>query len=267
MNCIVCNSNTEYFFTKDFNKSSEFDKKFDLGEVEYWKCSNCGLVNSKTHSEMNFDKWTSINNQFHYFIENETYLDSNQPPYLEMAMLIKILFENEIVFDDILDYGAGYGTLSNILNDYFNFELKIFDQYIMKSDKRYTKLDSSSVFGNVITSAVFEHLTERSHFDNIKNLINSKGAMFIHTLICENVPKNPNWFYLLPVHTTFFTNKSMDILMRQWDFSYSLYCPKAKTWVLLHEEPKKSKIEAINQSIQSEFLILKEGFVDYWKTF
>jgi hypothetical protein len=92
----------------------------------------------------------------------------------------------------------------------------------------------------------------------------------LHTVICENIPYDENWFYLEhPVHCAFHTNKSMNILMKQWGFVSSIYSPQAKFWVLFKEEPKDLdvKISYVNTLFQHEILIYKKGFVDYWKGF
>ncbi len=94
--------------------------------------------------------------------------------------------------------------------------------------------------------------------------------MIMDTVICENVPNSRDWFYLEPpVHTTFHTNKSMNILMKQWGYKASIYCLSAKSWVLLKESSKETaeKVQQINKEFQTEYLIYKEGFVDYWKGF
>ena len=92
--------------------------------------------------------------------------------------------------------------------------------------------------------------------------------MIINTVICENIPQNENWFYMdPPVHCAFHTNKSMSILMLQWNYEASIYCPSAKSWVLIKKAKSniKEKIESINKELQTEYFIYKKGFVDYWK--
>ncbi|MBL4706050.1 MAG: hypothetical protein JKY54_16105, partial [Flavobacteriales bacterium] len=101
-------------------------------------------------------------------------------------------------------------------------------------------------------------------------LVSEDGCLMIHTVICENIPKNPDWFYFgPPVHCAFHTNKSMEILMEKWGYKSSIYCPSAKSWVLLKRESKEilESVEAINVELQTEYLICKTGFVDYWKGF
>jgi hypothetical protein len=84
------------------------------------------------------------------------------------------------------------------------------------------------------------------------------------------VPKDPEWFYLKPPnHTAFHTNKSMEILMGQWGYAFSIYCPKSKCWVLVKRKECRivEKLKALNQELQSEWFYFKDGFMDYWKGF
>jgi hypothetical protein len=89
-------------------------------------------------------------------------------------------------------------------------------------------------------------------------------------VVCENIPDDPNWFYFKPpVHSAFHTNKSMGILMEQWNYMSSLYCPSAKTWILFKKEPIDlyGFMDRINRDFQTDYLYYKKGFVDYWKGF
>jgi hypothetical protein len=93
------------------------------------------------------------------------------------------------------------------------------------------------------------------------------SVLIIHTVICGNIPMDSNWFYIdPPVHAAFHTNKSMSILMEQWGYKASVYCLSAKSWVLF-KEPKgvKEKVCNINKELQTQYLVYKDGFVDYWK--
>jgi len=115
---------------------------------------------------------------------------------------------------------------------------------------------------------VAEHVTKREHLDGINACVSENGRLIIHTRISEEIPKDPNWFYLLPVHCAFHTNKSMSLLMQQWGYVSSIYCPTARLWVLLKNENQNlfKLIQAINNEFQNEYLYGKLGFMDYWKT-
>ena len=51
-------------------------------------------------------------------------------------------------------------------------------------------------FDAVISCAVFEHLFGKSDVDAILQLLNEHGILFLHTLICEEVPKDLTGFTL-----------------------------------------------------------------------
>ena len=272
MKCLICNAQMEYFFSKSYDRTPYQDLMKDVGDIEYFKCTYCGMVLSKTHADLSHDKWLEINNRFHHFHENEV-SNINQPPYIHQATMLKVLSENKIIdLNSCIDYAGGYATLSKILKKYFNLCLPVYDPYVRSGDfSSYVDKESLSVYKTVINSALFEHLFYRQSFDAINSLVsNDAGVMVIHTVICETIPRDPDWFYLEPpVHTTFHTNKSMEILMKEWGYQSSIYCLAAKSWVLLKTpaEKNKAKVNRINSEFQEEYLILKEGFVDYWKGF
>lgn len=117
MKCIVCESSMNYYFSKTYNKEPFKTMMKDIGEVKYYKCENCSLTISKTHKELEQNKWEKLNFDFHHYLENNS-TDINQPPYLEQALLIKILSENGIInSENMLDYAGGYGSLSKLLKN------------------------------------------------------------------------------------------------------------------------------------------------------
>jgi hypothetical protein len=132
----------------------------------------------------------------------------------------------------MLDYAGGAGALSGLMNDLFGLSLPIYDPYI-KSDGQghYVQANDLSTYSLVFNSAMFEHVLCRADLDSVNSLASSDdGVLGIHTVVCESIPKDPNWFYLEPpVHTAFHTNKSMSILMEQWGYKASIMfrAPKA----------------------------------------
>lgn len=252
MNCLICNTEMNYFFSKDFHN------EFDLVKIEYHKCGVCGFVLSYSHANMPITDWENLNHKFHEHIENLSNIKTvNQPPYIEQATFINILIKNKIISADILDWGCGYGTLSKILAKYYDINISIYDKYMNSVPLVKRK------YKTIFNSAVFEHVTKRDYLDEINSY--ASECMILHTLIREEIPNDPNWFYLLPVHTAFHTNKSMELLMNQWGYASSIYCPLAKCWALLKKQISKDVIKAINDEFQSEYLYCKNGFMDYWK--
>jgi hypothetical protein len=269
--CFICNNESQFYFAKQFNE-------FGLEEVDYYKCPNCGFVFSKTHAEMDVGKWEMINSDFHEKIENpgaanssdqSQYLQRNQPPYLQQALMLHALLKNDIIYlDNCLDWGSGYGTLSKVLEKYFGSTINNYDKYMLPQRNYLSGSEiENKKFSVVINSAVFEHVTHRHFLDEINSYVSDKGCLIVHTVVCEKVPQDQNWFYLLPVHCAFHTNKSMGILMEQWGYTCSIYCPTAKMWTLFKDKPKgiESIVKTINTEFQTNYLYFKLGFVDYWK--
>jgi len=269
--CFICNTETHYYFSKQYNN-------FGLDSVDYHECPNCGFVFSKTHAEMNDAQWEQVNLAFHEDLENfdsgvagdQTYLQLNHPPYLQQAVMLNILSRNGIIgLDNCLDWGSGYGRLSRVLGKYFDIQINNFDKY-MEPQKNF--LSESNIadrkFKTVINSAVFEHVTHRRFLDEINSYVADDGCLVFHTVVCEKIPKDPDWFYLTPpVHCAFHTNKSMGILMEQWGYVCSIYCPTSKMWILYKSKPDniESVVRDINDEFQNDYLYLKMGFMDYWK--
>ena len=275
-NCIICGCETHYFFSKEY-KGHPYSDFIDKLDVDYYKCENCGFVISKTHQDMSEEQWSDLNKKWHHYFEQNTKNQiSNQPPYADQALALKILEENGVfTFGGTLDYAAGYGTLYKFIKKYFDENILIFDDYVSNSMENlpYVKRSNLKKYDLVINSAMFEHILTRRALDEINERVSDSGILMLHTVICENIPKDPNWFYITPiVHTAFHTNKSMNILMDQWGYESSIYSPSAKSWFLFKKGYKnlneiESICSSINIEIQKEYFLYKKGFLDYWKGF
>jgi Methyltransferase domain len=271
MKCIICDSDSSYYFSKTYTESPYDDFMRNIGKIDYYKCIKCGFVISKTHSELADTDWSELNYRFHDYHENSG-IDKqiNQPPYPEQAMMISFLGRNNIInTDNMIDFAAGYGCLSNLLSKYYDLNLQIYDPYVQsRNSDKYILKEELKTYKVVINSAMFEHVLKREDLDQVNNIVAPDGCLIIHTVICENIPNDPNWFYLRPpVHTAFHTNRSMEILMTQWGFRSSIYSPKSKCWVLLRNEIGNTEetIRKLNEELQSKWFYCKNRFVDYWK--
>lgn len=266
MKCLVCNNEQEFYFEKRYSDCwGEY-----IPCVQYFKCPNCGFVLSKTHKELSKDNWESLNLAFHTHLENDTNKTINQPPYIQQAVMLDVLAKNKIInLENVLDYAGGYGTLAKILRKYFNLKTTVYEKYMTKeheiNDISFINKLSNKKYDTVLCSAYFEHILNREDIENVVNCVSENGVLILHTVISDCIPQDSSWFYLVPVHCAFFTNKSMEILMKDWGFVYSIYSPVSKYWVLFKEKPKFD-IEKINQEFQTRYLFEKDGFMDYWKT-
>lgn len=274
--CLICGTPTHYYFSKTYENypGSPFPEPLT---VDYCRCGHCGFVLSRTHQAMSPKVWSALNTSWHHHYENHRENKvSNAPPYAEQALALKMLACNGVLdLNAALDYAAGYGTLSKFLAKYFGARLRIFDRYVQDAgtDGDYVAEQDLSRYGLVINSAMFEHVLDRAALDEVDRLVASDGALMLHTVICERVPRDPNWFYLGPmVHTAFHTNRSMELLMAQWGYAASVYSPLAKSWWLFKAghpalDRLEAIVEAINAEVRMKYFLYKPGFVDYWKGF
>lgn len=271
---MICGAPTQYYFSKRYDTLPP-GAPFGALNVDYWRCEECGFVVSRTHQEMDASQWQSLNASFHHHIEAGNKI-GNQPPYADQALALQMLGKNGLVdLDNALDYAAGYGTLSRFAQKYLGTKIRIFDRYVRDGDTglEYVAEENLKRYGLVINSAMFEHVLQREDLDEVNALVADDGCLMMHTVVCERVPPDPDWFYLVPVvHTAFHTNRSMSILMRQWGYAASVYSPQAKSWFLFkRDNPRvndlERAIEKINAEVQTHYFFYKPDFVDYWKGF
>lgn len=264
MKCLICDGNMKFSFSKRFSV-------FGLSKVDYWCCQHCGFTISRTHAEMTVAEWESLNHEYHatYQLTESNPDDPRWIARLEsQARVIRDAAEIGLIDGKgrWLDYACGDGKLSELLNQEGLTLLK-YDRYMAREDGY---LDADELvprsFEFVITTSVFEHLTLREQFDSVGALVADNGVLGVHTMVCETVPRDPDWFYLLPVHCAFHTNKSMSLLLEQWGYVASVYNVDSRLWLWFKQPGRlKRHIENANKRSDGVSYIYKHGFVDYWK--
>jgi hypothetical protein len=263
--CMVCGGKMGYYFTKLFTS-------YGLGDVEYWKCNECGFVSSKTHHEMDEKKWNELNFKFHDGYQGKETVTGEFERMVERREARLKAQVSAIAHMDghamlphknkWIDYGCGDGKLDDMLHEK-GIEVLKYDKYMSRELPGYIEKTQPSSYDLLINCAVFEHILNRASLEEMFGLITDNGALALHTLACENIPRDPGWFYLLPVHTAFYTNKSMEILFKEFGFRSSVYNVPSRMWFWL-KDYNKEKLEAITDGNREEWFY-KEGFMDYWK--
>lgn len=263
MSCLICERKIEFYFSKTFNC-------YNLEKVDYWRCTHCGFVLSRTHMELSPEKWGQLNIEYHSSYQDS---DSNpdDPKWLariakQAAMLECAAQIGLINRGHWLDYACGDGKLSDLLQERGLTLLKY--EHYMPARTDYLKNSdlADKRFNFVLTTSVFEHLTRREHFDAIDNLVTSQGGvMGLHTLVREEIPSDPSWFYLLPVHCSFHTNRSMQLLFHQWGYTCSVYHLESRLWLWFKEDAETIRLRLKEAGHAGDAFIFKEDFVDYWK--
>lgn len=263
--CLVCNSPSHFFLNSSFHIRG-------LEKVTYMKCEECGFTFSATHYSMSNDLFSQINQGCYEGFNPDKKNYNGFPPYLSQAMLFHVMVQNGFLEKGTwLNYAAGQTDFSTILKHNFNLDILSYDKYLTLDDKNFiSEMEmKSQKFDLIFSSAFFEHITTIEPLENMVSALKHNGVLALHTVVCENIPCDPSWFYFLPVHCSFFTNKAMSIFMKKFGFVYSIYCPVAKTWLLYKEKPDNAeqRIVTFNLFIRDNFLHGKDGFVDYWKGF
>ncbi len=221
------------------------------------------------------DQWARVNQLFHSKYQGSEH-DANDPSWrrrlqaqantladLAMAGLIPRRLP-------WLDFGSGDGSLSMLLASRLaEPRLQNHEPYLPRAGNTDTTALRPRSFSFVVSTSVFEHLRTRAQLDEIAGLVADDGAMGLHTVVAETVPTDPDWFYLLPVHCSFFTNDSMARLFEQWGFTTSLYDVEARLWIWFKQD--SAAVERIVASLNSRpgpdtsRYHFKRGFMDFWK--
>ena len=68
MKCLICNSNSKYYFSKTYNIFPYSEMMKDIGKVIYYRCEKCGFTISKTHQVLDNEKFEKLNYDFHHYI-------------------------------------------------------------------------------------------------------------------------------------------------------------------------------------------------------
>lgn len=267
ISCLVCGGASSTFMQKHF-------EQFNLGRVDYDRCGHCGFVFSRTHYEMTDEQWENLNNQWVSLYQG-TDENPEDPRWME-----RLAAQSAIIGDVAnlgllpkgrwLDYGAGDGKLANSLTKDYGLAIEKYE-HSSNPAQGYLRADAlkAKVFSMVMHTAVMEHLRFRKQLDGIFDLVSDDGAMILHTLVAEHVPQNPYWFYLLSVHCSFFTNRSMQILFEQKGYRCSVYNVASRLWVWFKQPASviRPTIEKANAQTRDPMYqyIFAEKFVDYWK--
>ena len=243
-----------------------FGLKF-LDACQYVRCEDCGLVVAKTLYEMPRENWELLNHECHGAYQHTDALDVD-PRWLErlraQAKILARLVEIGVLEKSAraVDYGAGDGKLSSYLAEKISEpRLLMFDAY-MGGDENYLAAEnlSPASFDFVITCSVFEHLLGAGDVEKIFALLKSDGTAALHTLVCEEIPRDSNWFYLQPVHATFWTNAAMKKIFRRYGFKACAYHVEARLWLMFRDVKKFLRLKNFARDF-----VFAEDFVDYWK--
>ena len=201
MKCMICKNEMVPYFTKTMGSRMHV----------YLNCKSCGLVIDETTYGMKSEDWVELNdlNKEAYGIDK---IPDSDPNYIErlieQAAAIDNMYRCGVFGDNIkaIDYGCGDGKLSEYIDEHYiaNTGSKLDEHIIGKYDK-YLRPEGaldyydstevkSGMFDLVITCSVFERLLGMKDVNEILLLANDTGTVALHTLVCEEVPRDPEWY-------------------------------------------------------------------------
>ena len=256
MHCFVCTAACHPFITKDFGPPA--------GPVEYVCCPDCGCVFAETLLRWDDDRWAAWCLRYHG-PRAGTETDPDDPHRLprlqrQAQSLRQARRQGWLAPGPWLDYGSGDGHLADLLQISASGEPGIridrFDRYLDAPHQ----LDETTVrqrqYGVVLNTAMFEHVRQRAELDAIVARIRPGGALALHTLVRSEIPADPSWFYLLPVHTVMFTNEGMHRLFAQWNLKSSAYDVPARLWYAFDG--------SLPDAVPDDWPQNPDGFTAYW---
>lgn len=260
---MVCGGDTGFYFSKQFDA-------YGLMRVDYHRCPICRFAYSKTHFDMTNGEWERINHAYHSAYQG----GEGNPDDPRWVARIRVQAEvlSEVASRGLiptalpwLDFGSGDGKLSVQMADR-GHRLLNFDRYLPAQGTERLGEDELKPknFSFVISTSVFEHVRSLEPLDEMVNLLAAGGVLGVHTMVCEEVPQDPNWFYLLPVHVAFFSNDSMQRLFARWGFSHSLYHVEARLW-LFFPRLTDTQVGHCRDLAEQPGFFFASRFVDYWK--
>lgn len=263
-NCIICGSQSSLYFSKNFQGI------YDLSQVDYWKCNHCGFVFSQAHYEMAVEEWEELNVKYHSSHQgrDECSDDLRWLERLQEQAAVITLFAQLGLLPKALpwvDWGCGDGKLTHLLERNQLFTLK-YDRYMRHGNDYLTDADiKNEKYSVVFNTSIFEHVRNLETLNSINRLVAEDGVLAIHTLVTEAIPPDPKWFYLLPVHCSFFTNKSMQILFDAWGYEVSIYHVPSRMWFWFKNRGDFVKsLFDMGQLNSEEGFYFKDGFMNYW---
>ena len=226
--CPVCTAPAVFHFEK------EYDPVFELGKVLHVCCTGCGFTWSPTLYALSEADFARVNDLFHtrYGEGDDPSFDPDLVRRPKWATAIYSLFRAGVIPGDKpwLDFGCGAGALVSFLANHDGPDVVGYEPFMghtAPQDVTLVKEDqlAPGKFGLVIATALLEHIRDLKQFDDICNLVAEDGCLAFHTWVSDRITSRPDWFYLRPVHCSFFSTEAMNIVMRRNGFTSATHIP------------------------------------------
>lgn len=233
--CPVCSGKTVFHMVKDFKG------RCDLNLVNYVQCETCGFVFSPTMYDLSEEEFMRVNASFHasFLTEADCPEDPNWLVRLKKQSIeLFKLFKSGIIRSELpwLDYACGNGRLIKHLQDLGFSNIVGYEPYMRDTIPPEIPLITDKElqpgrFDCVISTSFLEHVRDLEVIAWMSKLVSSKGVLIFHTYVGEQIPADPNWFYLLPTHCSFFTDGALAILFERHGFKSATHVSRGNMHV------------------------------------
>lgn len=201
MKCSICNSNSNYLFTKRLLKKYQ---------VKYYLCNSCSFLQTEK------PYWLNEAYKYSISILDTGILKRNFEFSQFSEFLINNYFNCEKKF---LDFSGGYGVFTRLMRDkgydFYRTDPKCKNIFSLGFDsKPNTKYELVTCF------EVFEHFSDVTN--SLKEVFDfSKNLLFSTELYKENNLKD--WWYLLPEsgqHLSFYSLKTLQQIAKIYNLNF-----------------------------------------------
>ena len=198
-NCKICSSPLKHIF------NSKILYKHD---VAYYKCTNCGFIQT--------DEPYWLNEAYDSAIANlDLGLISRNLNYAKR--ISNLIINNFDINANFLDYAGGYGIFTRLMRDK-GFDYYHQDKFCANLYAQNSELDSlpkKTKFELVTAFEVFEHFVDP--IEEIKKIFKYSDVIVFSTELCPDLEFNNSnqWWYFAPEtgqHIAFYSKKSLEFI-------------------------------------------------------
>jgi hypothetical protein len=218
-------------------------------DVQYYKCVNCGFVQTESPYWLDEAYNNAIANQ------DIGLLNRNLVISPILSCLITYCFDNKGKF---IDYGGGYGVLTRIMRDkgYDFYRYDTYCENIFAKEFDHKAPGTSPDYTLLSSFEVFEHLI--NPIDELEKMLKWSDNIFFSTEIQPNKLNSAgDWWYIVPEtgqHIAFYTVKSLQVLSEK--FGLNLYTDGATLHLFTKKKLNKLIIKSILKYRVAKFLDL-----------
>lgn len=218
ISCAICGGNMVKWHTAKFKNYGP------LSQLTYVRCQNCQFIFAHEYASFTPDDLKIINATYHDAMMASNMksewgnTDSFRPTRMEIQKdILRTVIAN---YDTAVDYACGNGDLTNSFDKFTRY------------DKYYNPCVLADKYDLVVCTSYIEHIYDIDELHRVFSLVGDKGAMLLHTWIGCKEDQYPSNEYMLAVHCSFFSNKSLQIACKKYGFVECHFNDITMTWLL-----------------------------------